>query len=241
MENERRPEDYADREGDDDREEEEKLRTMRAFVESHDPSSKEADELMLRRFLRARDLHVEKGGGLFLRYLKWRREFVPNGCIVESEVPNEIAQDKVFLQGYDKQARPIVVILGARHFQNKQPDEFKRFVVYLLDKICERIPAGQEKFAVIGDLQGWGYSNIDIRGYLGVVSILQDYYPERLGKLFLIHVPRLFATVWKVVYPFIDKKTRTKIIFVEDKALISTLLRDIDEDQLPEKYGGDSH
>lgn len=36
-----------------------------------------------------------------------------------------------------------------------------------------RIPAGQEKFVAIADLQGWGYSCSDIRGYLAALSILQ--------------------------------------------------------------------
>ncbi|KAK4846892.1 hypothetical protein QYF36_023043 [Acer negundo] len=54
--------------------------------------------------------------------------------------------------------------------------------------------AGHEKFVVIGDLLGWGYSNSDIRAYLGALSILQDYYPERLGKLFIVHVPYVFMT-----------------------------------------------
>ncbi|KAK4846240.1 hypothetical protein QYF36_014775 [Acer negundo] len=134
----------------------------------------EVDDLTLRRFLRARDLDIEKGSTMFLKYLKWRRSFVPNGSISPSEVPNEIAQNKMFLQGFDKKGRPIGVAFGARHFQNKQnPEEFKRFAVYLLDKLCEKMGAGQEKFVVIVDLQGWGYSNSDIRACLGALSILQ--------------------------------------------------------------------
>lgn len=82
---------------------------------------------MIRRFLRARDLDVEKASAMFLKYLKWRRSFVPNGSISLSEVPNELAQDKVFTQGRDKIGRPILIVFGRKHFQNKDgPDEFKR-------------------------------------------------------------------------------------------------------------------
>ena len=35
------------------------------------------------------------------------------------------------------------------------------------------MPPGQEKFVFIGDLQGWGFSNSDVRGCLGALSILQ--------------------------------------------------------------------
>ncbi|XP_057970306.1 CRAL-TRIO domain-containing protein YKL091C-like isoform X2 [Malania oleifera] len=218
-------------------EERTKVGLMRALVEAKEPSSQKVDDEMLRRFLRAREMDIEKASALFLKYIKWRRSFVPNGSISESQIPNQLSQNKMFLQGSDKKGRPITVIFGARHFPSAL-DEFKRFVVYALDIICMRMPEGQEKFVGIGDLEGWGYANSDIRGYIGSLSILQDYYPERLGKLFIVHAPFLFMTAWKVVYPFIDIKTRSKIVFVDNERLKSTLLQEIDESQLPEVYGG---
>lgn len=219
--------------------EQRKVRLMRAFVEREDPSVKEVDDLMIRRFLRARELDIEKASTLFQKYLSWRRSFIPNGFIAPSEIPNELAQNKFFMQGADKQNRPVVVVFGARHKPYKGSfEEFKRFVVYTLERICAIMPAGEEKFVSIADLKGWGYSNSDIRGYLAALSILQDCYPERLGKLFIVHVPYIFMTAWKVVSPFIDRKTKNKIIFVENKKLKSTLLEDIDESQLPDVYGG---
>ncbi|XP_062155751.1 uncharacterized protein LOC133863709 [Alnus glutinosa] len=217
--------------------EQSKVSIMRALVEVEDPSAKEEDDLMIRRFLRARDLDIEKASNLFLKYLSWRRTFVPNGSISTSEISNELAHNKLFMQGVDKKGRPIVVCFGGRHKQNNL-EEFKRFVVYSLDKICSRMPRGQEKFLCIGDLKGWGYSSSDVRGYLAALSILQDCYPERLGKLLIVHVPYIFMTAWKMVYPFIDSKTKKKIIFVENKKLRSTLLSDIEESQLPDTYGG---
>ncbi|PIA32846.1 hypothetical protein AQUCO_04300047v1 [Aquilegia coerulea] len=221
--------------------EQHELVLMRTYVESQDPTTKEVDDKTLRRFLRARDLNVEKASAMFLKYLNWRRVFIPNGSISESEISNELAQKKVFLQGHDKEGRPIEVVFGAKHFPNKTKgglEEFKRFVVYALEKICSRMPGDQEKFTAIGDGQGWGYSNFDLRAYLGALSILQDCYPERLGKLYLVHVPVIFMTAWKIISPFIDSNTRNKIVFVEDKKLTSTLLEAIDESQLPEIYGG---
>ncbi|CAI8619289.1 unnamed protein product [Vicia faba] len=216
-----------------------KIRLMRAFVETHDPSSKEEDDLMIRRFLRARDLDVEKASAMFLKYLKWRHSFVSNGSISLSQVPNEIADDKIFVQGHDKIGRPIFVVFGARHFQKKDGlDEFKRFVVYIFGKLCARMAPGQEKFVGIVELKGWGYSNSDVRAYISALSILQDYYPERLGKLFILHAPYIFMKVWQIVYHFIDNKTRKKIVFVENKKIKSTLVEEIDENQLPEIYGG---
>lgn len=91
----------------------------------------EVDDQTIRRFLRARELNINKASALFLKFLKWRRTFVPNASISASEVPNEIAQNKMFLQGLDKKRRPIMVVLGARHFQNKGGiEEFKRMFFF---------------------------------------------------------------------------------------------------------------
>ncbi|EOY22666.1 Sec14p-like phosphatidylinositol transfer family protein isoform 2 [Theobroma cacao] len=104
-----------------------KISLMRTLVETQDPSSKEVDDLTFRRFLRARDLDVEKASAMFLKYLNWRRNFVPNGSISPSEVAQEIEQNKMFLQGSDKKGQLIAVVLAARHFQHKGGvEEFKR-------------------------------------------------------------------------------------------------------------------
>ncbi|XP_019239187.1 PREDICTED: random slug protein 5-like isoform X2 [Nicotiana attenuata] len=215
-------------------EEKNKICLMRALVEKQDPSSKEVDDFEIRRFLRARDLDVDKATAMLLKCLKWKKNIAPNGSISASEIPNQIAHNKMFMQGVDKQGRPIAVILGARHFHNKLG-----FVVFALDKLCSRTSPSREKFVVIADLQGFGYANSDARAYIGALSILQDCYPERLEKLILVHVPYLFWTMWKIVCPFIDNKTKKKITFVENKRLMTTLLEDIDESQLPEFYGGE--
>ena len=85
--------------------------------------------MTLRRFLRGRNFDVDKAGAMFLKYIKWRRSFVPNGFISESEIKNEIAQNKIFAGGNDKKGRPILVLSARRHFQNTTPGgyhEFKR-------------------------------------------------------------------------------------------------------------------
>lgn len=80
---------------------------------------------MIRRFLRARNLDIEKATNLFLKYLNWRKEFVPNGSVSPSDISNQLAQNKLFMQGLDKMGRPIVVCFGGRH-KHTSLEEFKR-------------------------------------------------------------------------------------------------------------------
>lgn len=93
--------------------------------------NQEADDLMLRRFLRARDMDIEKASNMFLKCLRWKHSFVPNGSISDSQVPNEVAQNKFFMQGFDRMGRPIAIVYGGRHRQAIL-DEFKRTYFTLL-------------------------------------------------------------------------------------------------------------
>ncbi|CAM0872523.1 unnamed protein product [Alopecurus aequalis] len=230
---------YGGCDGGDDVSEWKKVAELRAVVEAQDPASKEEDDFMLRRFLRARDHNIGKASAMFLKYLAWKRAAKPNGSITEDEVRNELAQEKLYVQGHDKMGRPMVYLFGARHLAAKRDlNEFKRYVVYILENTCTKLPVGQEKFASVVDLRGFGYANYDIRAMLAALDIMQNNYPERLGRVFLIHVPYVFMTAWKMVYPFIDDNTKKKFVFVADRDLDATLRDAIDVSQLPEEFGG---
>jgi hypothetical protein len=60
-----------------------------------------------------------------------------------------------------------------------------------------------------------------------VLQILQCHYPERLHEAILWHPPKLFEAVWKVLYPFLDNRTRQKITFLmkNDKNCYGELAR----------------
>ncbi|PIA32854.1 hypothetical protein AQUCO_04300051v1 [Aquilegia coerulea] len=119
-----------------------KLCLMRSFVEKQDPTSKEVDDVLLKRFLRHRKLDVEKASDCFLKYLNWRKAFAPDGSISESEIQNQLSHKKDFIQGFDKKGRPLLVRLERRNVPTngkESLDELKRFVVYLMAKICARI------------------------------------------------------------------------------------------------------
>lgn len=53
-----------------------------------------------------------------------------------------------------------------------------------------------------------------------VLNILQTHYPERLGAAVITHLPWLLHTFYKLITPFIDPLTRSKMIFnpVPDEA-----------------------
>ncbi len=46
-----------------------------------------------------------------------------------------------------------------------------------------------------------------------VLNILQDHYPERLGKALIIKIPFYINAFFKIIMPFVDPVTREKVKF----------------------------
>jgi hypothetical protein len=99
---------------------------------------------------------------------------------------------------------------------------------YLLETSCS-----------ILDLKGVGIAKAtSVYGYLGVVSgISQNYYPERLGKMYVINAPWGFSGVFSVVKKFLDPVTSAKI-HVLGSGYEKELLAQIPAENLPKQFGG---
>ncbi|KAF6155473.1 hypothetical protein GIB67_019999 [Kingdonia uniflora] len=145
-----------------------KVCLMRANVEKQDPSAKDIDDLLIRRFLRSRKLDIEKASTHFLKYLEWRARFVPNGSISESEMPSELGQNKIDTTMLDG---GFTILIDLSIFC------IVGLMVYSLDKICASMSRPNEKFVSIVDLKGWGYKYCDIRGYIGCLAIICSNLP----------------------------------------------------------------
>lgn len=97
-----------------------------------------------------------------------------------------------------------------------------------------------ETCCTIMDMKGVGVGRIpSVYGYLKSVSaISQDYYPERLGKLYIINAPWGFASVFSFVKSFLDPITVAKI-HVLGSGYQKDLLSQIPAENLPKEFGGD--
>lgn len=89
------------------------------------------------------------------------------------------------------------------------------------------------------DLKGVGLMKApSVYGYLKQASaISQNYYPERLGKLYLINAPWGFSSVFNVVKGFLDPVTVSKI-HVLGSGYQSELFAQIPKENLPKQFGG---
>lgn len=123
----------------------------------------------------------------------------------------------------------------------------------LQNLVCEyerlsdpRLPAASRKAGklletccTIMDLKGVGITNVpSVYGYVRQASaISQNYYPERLGKLYLINAPWGFSSVFSVVKGFLDPVTVQKI-HVLGSNYQKELLAQVPAENLPVEFGG---
>ncbi|KAJ6760222.1 SEC14 CYTOSOLIC FACTOR-LIKE [Salix purpurea] len=219
------------------------LAQMRKAVQNLGGSTERYGDPTLTRFLKARSMNPEKAAKMFVQWQTWRASFVPNGFIPESQIPDELASRKAYLQGLSKDGYPVLIFKGSRHFPCKYHLQCKRFVVYMLDKAVARAiiehEIGNEKFIVLVDLRQLTYKNFDPRGLINAVQFMQAYYPERIAKMYMLFMPRFFRSVWNIVCLYLDKGMREKTEIVEknEKARME-FVRKIGEEVLPRELGG---
>lgn len=96
-----------------------------------------------------------------------------------------------------------------------------------------------ETCCTIMDLKGVGLMKANqVYGYLQAASgISQNYYPERLGKLYVINAPWGFSSVFSVVKRFLDPVTVNKI-HILGSGYQSELLAQVPKENLPKMFGG---
>lgn len=70
------------------------------------------------------------------------------------------------------------------------------------------------------------------------INVVQDIYPETLGKILIINPPFIFHAVYAIVKPFLAQATKEKVQLLSGNEVNKTLQSWIDKDMLPEEYGG---
>ncbi|KAJ2999217.1 cytosolic factor, phosphatidylinositol/phosphatidylcholine transfer protein [Globomyces sp. JEL0801] len=169
------------------------------------------DDYLLYRFLRARKYNLEKAELMFTNYLDWR---------IKDNV-----DDIVNSFSFEEESK--VHALYPRYYHKT-------------DKIGRTVYVEQLKSLDVGELfkstTTERLTKKHIREFEKVIQLLSsiaaDYYPETLGKMFLINCPTLFTAVWAVIKSFLDETTVAKISILGSNYK-KQLLEHIAEENLP--------
>ncbi|TFY66799.1 hypothetical protein EVG20_g4284 [Dentipellis fragilis] len=164
----------------------------------------------LLRYLRATKWHVGQSIERLEGTLKWRHEF---GLwdMTPAHVEPECVTGKEIVFGYDTQRRPALYMIPSRQNTTESPRQIE-FAVFMLERALDLAGPGVESIVLMINFGDRGKSPTFATSRT-VLNILQSHYPERLGAALILNVPFILNAFFKLISPFIDPITRTKMKF----------------------------
>ena len=186
-------------------------------------------DAQLARNLRARKWDVLKAFEMLKKTLLWRKEYKPE-LITFEDIEEELKTGKQYRSGRDRSGRRIIVMRPSRE-NTREHDGNIRLLVYTFENALwrtngERIVRGssnipalaQEQICVLINFTKWSLKlSPPWRTSMETLHIMQEHYPERLGLAVCYDPPSVFSVFWKLISPFIDVKTKSKIRFVQPR------------------------
>ncbi|KAF2705927.1 CRAL/TRIO domain-containing protein [Pleomassaria siparia CBS 279.74] len=186
----------------------------------------------LLRYLRATKWNLAQATKRVQDTMVWRREYGTPGLTADF-ISEENATGKQVILGYDNEGRPCLYLLPQKQNTKTNPKQVQH-LVYMLERTLDIAPPGQETLALLIDFRNSSAgSQPSLATGRQVLSILQNHYPERLGRALITHLPWYVTTFLKLISPFIDPVTKTKMRYNEP------LTSHVPSSQLMEKAGGD--
>ncbi|KAI1611080.1 4-nitrophenyl phosphatase [Exophiala viscosa] len=185
----------------------------------------------LLRYLRATNWNMAQSETRLKNTLIWRREYGVEKHTKEY-ISIENATGKQVILGWDNNGRTCQYLRPSKQ-NTERSDRQIQHLVYMLERAIDLMPAGQETLALLINFaetkSGQGASVAQGRQTL---NILQNHYPERLGRALVTNLPFYIRGFFTLITPFIDPLTREKIKFNEDMGL------HVPREQLLKESGG---
>lgn len=216
-------------------------------INTSDPTTKEENQFSLiidpeyiKRFYEARDGDLEKAYLMWENWVKWRLTYKPNNIDL-TKLKYDLSYGKSFIHGNDKEGRPCLLLFTGLHFPDKTTfDNSYSLGVYWMERMMQTLKSTYHKnMVVIVDQSDAGWSNVDypIVKHGGIVTMLQDYYPERLHKILIINMNFIIRQVLNLAKNFMSHKTSSRI---EVLSSVKELKQYFNDDQLLPQHGGKS-
>jgi hypothetical protein len=172
------------------------------------------------RFLRSRKHDEEKTFHGLQKHVEWRSENKVHEITAE-KIEEEVAKRKIFVKGKDKNARPLVWVIAARHDSaHRNIDVMKDFIIStILQALESNRNERDERFNIVFDLSNFGLACMDYEVVKLLVETLQVNFPDVLEVAYVIDAPFIFNASWAIIRPWLDPVTVAKVNFCSSQDL----------------------
>lgn len=142
----------------------------------------------LLRYLRATRWNVDEASRRLLGTLAWRREYGLDGFTPDYISPEQ-ETGKQIIVGFDRAGRPCQYLNPNRQNTDASPRQIHH-LFYMVELVTDMMPAGVENLNLMINFKpskNRQNTSVPVSTAREVLHILQNHYPERLGKALIIN------------------------------------------------------
>ncbi|CAK8571768.1 unnamed protein product [Lathyrus sativus] len=210
----------------------------------------EGTDVILRKFLKAKDFRVSDAFEMLQKTMIWR---IKNNIdkILDEDLGADL-ENVGFLNSRDKEGRPVCYHLFEvykqkglykKTFGTQQKCElFLRWRIQMMEIAVKRLCF---RGGVDGIIQVYDLKNAPLQGMKELHSIskkalllYQNYYPEIIYKSIVVNAPFWFYTSQVLFSRLLNQRNKKKFIFARPPRVTPSLLKYIGPEHLPAEYGG---
>ncbi|XP_006874960.1 PREDICTED: SEC14-like protein 5 [Chrysochloris asiatica] len=214
------------------------------------------DEHIL-RFLRARDFHLDKARDMLRQSLSWRKQHHVDSLLQTWRPPALL--EEFYAGGWhyqDIDGRPLYIVrLGQMDTKGLMKavgeEALLQHVLSVNEEGQKRCEGNTKQFGrpisswtCLVDLEGLNMRHLwrpGVKALLRMIEVVEDNYPETLGRLLIVRAPRVFPVLWTLISPFINENTRQKFLIYSGSNYQGPggLVDYLDKEVIPDFLGGD--
>ncbi|ESR62076.1 hypothetical protein CICLE_v10015053mg [Citrus x clementina] len=211
----------------------------------------EGIDVILLKFLRAREFKVNDALEMLKNTLQWRK-----GNNIDSILDEDLEVDlssAAYMNGVDREGHPVCyniygVFESDELYQKtfgteEKRGQFLRWRLRLMEQGIQKLdfkPGGISSLLQINDLKN---APVLAKKELRVatkqaVDLLQNNYPEFVARNIIINAPFWYYALNALISPFLTQRTKSKFVVARPAKVTEILLKYIPAEELPVQYGG---
>ncbi|CAN0852756.1 PATL5 [Linum grandiflorum] len=209
----------------------------------------ERTDVILLKFLRAKDFEVQDAFKMLLRVTQWRRKFGINKLHLtdEDDEDSNIFRRVFFMSGRSREGYPVLYMAYKAFLDKELYDEafsdeakkerFLKWTIMFIEKTMRKLDfraGGVSSTILVMDFKNClSIEETAFKSFESTLRLLVNYYPEFVERRILINVPWWDLTYMMIKSPFMAQCRNGKVLFAGPSMSSDILSRYVGEEEIP--------